>query len=108
MQIQLKQAEIVSALKQYIGSQGINLSGKSVEISFTAGRGQAGLTADIVIEEVALPSLDFEGEANKPALTLVTGDNTAVAPEADKVLEPDAPIDSTPAPEGKTTTSLFA
>lgn len=51
MQIQLKQAEIITALKGYISSQGINLNGKSVDITFTAGRKEGGLTADLVIED---------------------------------------------------------
>ena len=51
MQINLKQQEIVEALKQYISNQGISLSGKSVEISFTSGRKDNGLSAEMNIEE---------------------------------------------------------
>lgn len=64
MQIQLKQAEIIAALKQYITSQGINLTGKTVDIEFTAGRKESGLTADISIEETpAIPGFDTNTEA---------------------------------------------
>lgn len=49
MQISLKQSEIVSAIRGYIESQGINLSGKNVDISFTSGRKGNGLTADVDI-----------------------------------------------------------
>ena len=51
MQIQLKQREIEAALKMYISSQGINLTGKIVTIDFTAGRKDSGLSADLTIEE---------------------------------------------------------
>jgi hypothetical protein len=54
MQIQLKQAEIVAALKQYISNQGIKLEGKTVEITFTAGRRESGITADLRIENDVL------------------------------------------------------
>lgn len=53
MDIQLKQKEITEALKQFIVSQGISLTGKSVSISFTAGRKESGITADISIEDSA-------------------------------------------------------
>lgn len=49
MQISLKQSEIVSAIRGYIETQGINLSGKNVDISFTSGRKGNGLTADVGI-----------------------------------------------------------
>ena len=72
MQIQLKQNEIVAALKQYIASQGINLTGKEVSISFTAGRKEAGITADLVIEDAGIPGFDgTEEEVAKPTLTVV-------------------------------------
>lgn len=54
MLIQLKQSEIEVALHNYISQQGINLVGKSVSIEFTAGRKEAGITADISIESSAL------------------------------------------------------
>lgn len=73
MQIQLKQTEIIAALKQYISGQGINLVGKDVTISFTAGRKEAGVTADLVIEDAGIPGFDgAQEEAAKPALTVVS------------------------------------
>ena len=60
MQIQLKQAEIVEALKQYIAKQGIGLTDKHVVIGFTAGRKEAGMTADISIEDADLPVIPVE------------------------------------------------
>ena len=55
MQIHLKQLEITAALKMFIASQGINLTGKTVEINFTSGRKDNGLSAEIDIED-AVPS----------------------------------------------------
>ena len=49
MRIQLRQTEIEEALQQYIANQGINLTGKVVEIGFTSSRSEAGLTADVDI-----------------------------------------------------------
>jgi len=122
MQIQLKQAEIVSALKQYITSQGINLQGKTVDISFTAGRGTSGLTADLIIEDAAIPALDFDGSDDakaKPVLGLVPpspilGAVASLAiPETEKVLEERVPeakpaTGTEEAAPVKATTSLFS
>lgn len=55
MQIQLKQPEIEAALKMYITNQGISLAGKSFTVSFTSGRKENGLSADLVIEDQAIP-----------------------------------------------------
>lgn len=52
MQIQLKQPEIEEALKQYISQQGIILTNKSIVITFTSGRKDNGLTADVEIENL--------------------------------------------------------
>ena len=110
MQIQLKQTEIIAALKQYIGTQGINLSGKTVDISFTAGRKEAGTTADISIEDTgdipgftdATDTADAVAVATaKPALSVVSS-----APEASAEGEEVRPAQETAAAE-KVTTSLF-
>ena len=92
MQINLKQPEIKKALELYVAQQGIQLMGKDVSIKFTAGRGETGLTADILITAADLP--DFGDEevgtvapaAAKPVLTVVT----AVAEEPEAV-----PVDDT-------------
>ena len=110
MQIQLKQTEIIAALKQYITSQGISLNGKSVDISFTAGRKEAGITADISIEDVGSPIPGFEDaqeDAAKPVLTVVPA-----APEPKAAEEPAPAVEEPPfATEdtavAKTPTSLF-
>lgn len=49
MLIQLKESEIKVALQDYIVAQGINLAGKTVDISFTAGRKESGISADLDI-----------------------------------------------------------
>lgn len=49
MLIKLRQSEIEEGVKMYIASQGINLDGKDVEITFTASRGNDGITSDVDI-----------------------------------------------------------
>lgn len=61
MQIQLKQREIEAALKGYITKQGIDLTGRTITIDFTAGRKDSGLTADLRIEDEEIP-----GYSNQP------------------------------------------
>jgi MarR-like DNA-binding transcriptional regulator SgrR of sgrS sRNA len=87
MQIQLKQAEITEALKQYVAKQGINLTGKSVDITFTNGRKDNGLSADIIIEDVVTMAV--------PQIKLVL----PVATEAPPPVEATAP--SAPVTEHK-------
>lgn len=53
MLIQLKQKEIEKALAMYIEAQGISLVNKTVYVTFTAGRRDAGLTADVEIEQIS-------------------------------------------------------
>lgn len=109
MQIQLKQTEIIAALKQYITGQGISLSGKSVDISFTAGRKEAGITADISIEDTGvIPGFeDSADDSVKPVLTVVPTppETKAAEEEAPAVEEPPFATDE-PAVT-KTPTSLF-
>ena len=49
MLIQLRQSEIEVALREYIVNQGINLTGRQVDISFTSGRKDNGISADLDI-----------------------------------------------------------
>lgn len=123
MQVQLKQTEIIAALKQFITSQGINLAGKDVSITFTAGRKEAGIIADVSIEDVNIPGFtDEEVEqavkaSDAPALTVVKA-APAPAPMAkaaiatEPVAEPmaEAQADEGPEPAEAApakTTSLF-
>jgi hypothetical protein len=49
MRIVLNEEDLKTALVGWITSQGVNTSGKKVEVSFTAGRGANGHTAEIDI-----------------------------------------------------------
>lgn len=62
MQVQLKQPEIVAALKQYITAKGISLKGKEVTVDFTAGRKEGGIFVDISIEDMGVPLIQDEDE----------------------------------------------
>lgn len=94
MLIQLKQTEIITALKQYITLQGIDLSGKSVNITFTAGRKESGISADLDIEE----ENDFPNfsENDPTTLTPVTTstkvEEVAKSEDKDPVSEPEPEI----------------
>lgn len=115
MQIKLEQGEIVTALKQYIAQQGFNLTGKSVDISFTAGRNPAGLSADVKIEDVEIPGV-AQLEAERPTLSVVKAAQEVIAeakgePHVEEhTAEDTPPFDGGTKVEGepkKTTTSLF-
>lgn len=75
MQIQLKQTEIIKAIKLYIQQQGINLDGKDVSMTFTAGRKEAGMSADVVIEDnTDIPEFGLDVDSSTPpVLTVVKG-----------------------------------
>mgnify|MGYP000382587192 CR=1 FL=1 len=51
MIVNLKQYEIEAALRQYIAQQGININSKTITISFTAGRKESGISAELDIED---------------------------------------------------------
>lgn len=100
MQIQLKQTEIIAALKQYISAQGINLAGKEVSISFTAGRKESGIIADLSIDDVAIPGFSDADTAADPAAPALRVVAPAAAPEP--VAQPEQPQTAAPA-EAETT-----
>lgn len=80
MQIQLNQREIEIALKAYIVREGINLVNKSIEIAFTAGRKEAGILADLIIEDIE-PITDIpSGPIKRAAFTPI---RSGAADEAD-------------------------
>lgn len=116
MQILLKQHNIEEALRDYVSKQGINLRGKEVSISFTNGRKNNGLIADINITEaeVQFPDLPDDDEeevtSTKPKLVAVPSDAPAVQAEADEEAiqqEENAEATQVEEPSTKTTTSLF-
>lgn len=96
MQITLKQTEIVDALKQYIVKQGLSLVGKQVDVVFTAGRGDTGISAGVSIDDADIPGVDLTPSEGAAPLALVpppkaadmqlatgTSPATAVAQSAD-------------------------
>ena len=101
MQVQLKQLEIVEAIKHYIAGQGINITGKEISISFTRARKEGGLTADVDINDVLIPGYSdapaTPEDPQKPTLSVVAA------------VQPAAEIEATtePAPVAKTS-SLFS
>ena len=50
MQISLNQTEIEKAVVNYIAEQGITIAYKDITVTFSAGRGENRLTADINIK----------------------------------------------------------
>lgn len=103
MQIQLKQSEIVSALKQYIAAQGITLAGKNVEITFTASRSAAGIVADISIEDF-ISQGDLFASPNVTANAIVPPQKTA---EPQVTAEPEPEYAEAEEPAARTA-SLFS
>lgn len=53
MKLQLEQAEIEQAVREYVANQGIKVEGKSLALKFTMTRGESGLIADLSIEDAA-------------------------------------------------------
>ena len=74
MQIQLKQSEIETALRDYIQKQGIQLQNRAITIEFTSGRKENGITADLSITDLSgdFPLLDADEEP-RATLSLVGG-----------------------------------
>lgn len=105
MQIQLRQTEIIAALKQYIMAQGISLAGKEVEIAFTAGRKEAGITADVSIEDLSgAVVLVSANPVPQPLPEVVAGPQDVAAADAVVIVQLEEA--AAPAPAGKT--SLFS
>jgi len=73
MIINLKQTEIEQALRAYVNAQGISLVGKELSITFTAGRRESGITAEVSIEDVDIPGFtDTVIEETAPKATVVS------------------------------------
>lgn len=103
MLITLKQHEIVAALRLYVATNGINLSGKSLDVAFTAGRKESGLTAEVSIEDDGSKALDAVQLAPvAPALTGPVTLAAAIATETPSEVVADATPDT-----GAPVVSLF-
>ena len=66
MKLELNQAEIEMALIEYVGSQGISISDKSITVDMVAGRGVNGFTAHITIERTPA-NTDNGADATAPS-----------------------------------------
>ena len=107
MQVNLKQKEIETALRNYIAQQGIELYGKSVTISFTAGRRESGISAELIIDDQEIPGFtdtDAEVAPTTPVLKLAPIAPTMYAEASEvkpvEVLEVlDAPVEDIPVPQ---------
>ena len=89
MQIQLKQAEIEAAINLYLTTKGIDLRAKQVNMAFTAGRRETGLSVDVSIEDQELP--DFFDESPAP-LALVKPASTEL-PQTERETSAVADVD---------------
>lgn len=89
MQILLKQTEIETAIKDYVTKQGIKLQGRSVEIVFTSGRKENGVTADMCISDDAddFPVFISEETQTASVSSLVRGNNDLESTEPDSLQE---------------------
>ena len=106
MLIQLRQSEIEAALREYIVNQGINLTGRQVDISFTSGRKDNGISADLDIVETQ-QTLKVIYEAK---LAEVVKDSCPIKDPEEATDEADIPQDTGEPDavlETKTATSLF-
>ncbi len=97
--------------KTNVGNQGFNLTNKHVTIEFTSGRKDNGLSAEVAIEDAAIPGYDTAEEAEKPVakLTVVpaeTKEAEVVEAKAEEVSDVEAASTSDSAEPVKTT-SLF-
>ena len=93
MKINLKQPEITVALREYITKHGLNLANKNVSITFTAGRGETGLSADIIIvDSPVFPDFGADTETPVKAATPKPVLSVVVAPAAIPVEQPAEPV----------------
>ena len=114
MIINLKQTEIEQALRAYVISQGISLHGKDLTISFTAGRRESGISAEISIDDVEIPGYSndvYVADAAPVAKDVVVRPATVTSAEVQEEPQPvpqeEAQEDAAPAVEAKPTVSLF-
>lgn len=114
MIINLKQTEIEQALRAYVISQGISLHGKDLTISFTAGRRESGISAEISIDDVEIPGYSndvYVADAAPVAKDVVVRPAMVTSAEVQEEPQPvpqeEAQEDAAPAVEAKPTVSLF-
>ena len=98
MLVQFNQREIVAALTQYLAYQGISTQNKTIDMAFTAGRKETGISVDINIEDSDLPDLPVTADEVAENRSLLK----VVPPTVDTTDEDEATPVTTP------TTSLFS
>jgi hypothetical protein len=82
MQINLKQREIIEALRQYVIKKGIDLTGKTVDCAFTAGRKDSGISVEIQIEDLDIPGFsDQTGDEEDTPVAFETPSTTTAPKE---------------------------
>ena len=95
MRLTLNQHDIKKALIAHVATLGLNLSGRSVDVEFTAGRGVNGHSAVVIIDE------DVVENDSKPAGKGVSGNpagNVETVVEEEEVdLPPVTPETAVPA-----------
>ncbi len=99
MLIKLKQSEIEEALRDFIVKQGFNLDRKTVDISFTAGRGDSGMTADLDIHDAAAVSGGVSGGAPCSPVYETPADTSPVNEIVEQSTAQLRVVDASPAPE---------
>jgi len=105
MIINLNQREIEAALKVYLTGQGINLGNKTVDINFTAGRKETGISAELDIGDAigAVPLVP----STKPELKAVNVEPGS-EPESDETKEEEDPDQVQVETFTKSAVSLFS
>ena len=104
MQIQIKQHEIVEALKLYLTSKGLNLKGKKVEATFAMTRKPSEVTAEVNISETTVHIPGFTDSDSDQEGQQEGTDETKVSPVRLAVSNDPAPVDpSAEANPGATT-----
>lgn len=115
MQIQIKQNEIIEALKLYLASKGLDLNGKQVEAEFSMTRKPSQVIAEVNITDVMIPGFS-DAEDDMPTIPLVATTLAVVRNEPAAVVISDNPapeeedreeVVTQDNPETKKTTSLF-
>ena len=76
MKIQIKEPEIIAAITEYLSQQGIRTLNKDITVSFTAGRKNTGLSAEVNIEEMA-----FIAQSPEEVAYQQTVDNDSITEE---------------------------
>ena len=112
MLIQLRQSEIEVALREYIVNQGINLTDRQVDISFTSGRKDNGISADLDIVESqqtlkVVPSGPIKRGFEPAEVVKVTCPNTDPEEATDATDFPTDTGEAAAVVEAKAATSLF-